>query len=77
MFRLSSLDRPIVFKIVKKKKPRFTSKRSKNFNLQAHDVVLLINNKCSMFRHLIVVLIMIHFLPSDYTSYRLSMRINT
>ena len=44
MFGFTSLDRPIVFKIGFKKS-RFTSQRNKNFNLQAHDVVLLIDNK--------------------------------
>ena len=41
MFRFPSPDRPIFFRKVKKKKSRFTCQRSKYFNLQAHDLVLL------------------------------------
>ena len=42
MFRFPSADRPIFFPKVKKKKKnsRFTSQRSKYFNLQAHDRVI-------------------------------------
>ena len=40
MFRFPSPDRPIFFRKVKKKS-RFTGQRSKYFNVQAHDLVLL------------------------------------
>ena len=41
MFRFPSPDRPIFFRKVKKKNSRFTGQRSKYFDLQAHDLVLI------------------------------------